>query len=143
MSNQAEHFQRYSQRGNEGFECSCPNLHLMICHSRKCHRPRTSSCYRNSEVEHDTGCLRHATRIRTSFFCPSCWASCLGVQFVITSGCVSGTLVTVFHLAVIVRARGAGPMPPFAMADMTCKDNTDPISQIWYEPRLFLTPLPS
>jgi len=26
-------------------------LHFMICHSKKSHRPRTSSCHKNSEVE--------------------------------------------------------------------------------------------
>ena len=26
-------------------------LHLMMCHSKKCHRPRTSSCHKNSKVE--------------------------------------------------------------------------------------------
>ena len=29
-------------------------LHFMICHSKKCHRPRTSSCHKNSGVEHST-----------------------------------------------------------------------------------------
>ena len=27
------------------------SLHFMICHSKKCHRPRTSSCHKNSEVK--------------------------------------------------------------------------------------------
>ena len=30
-------------------------LHFVICHSKKCHRPRTSSCHTNSKVEHNTG----------------------------------------------------------------------------------------
>ena len=31
---------------NEHIRKSCGVLHFMICHSNKCHRPRTSSCHK-------------------------------------------------------------------------------------------------
>ena len=30
-------------------------LHCMLCHSKKCYRPRTSRCHKNSELEQNTG----------------------------------------------------------------------------------------
>ena len=35
-------------------------IHFMICHSKKCHRPRTSSCHKNSKVEQNTECNKVA-----------------------------------------------------------------------------------
>ena len=37
-------------------------LHFIICHSKKCHRPRSSSRCNHSEVEQDTDCIPHGIR---------------------------------------------------------------------------------
>ena len=35
------------------------SLHFMICHSNKCHSPAPQAVTKNSEVERNTGKLRH------------------------------------------------------------------------------------